>query len=35
MQYERFQNTNTPSFGPEIEAEAKVEEGERLVHLSF
>lgn len=35
MLHERFTNTKHPAFGPEIAAEAKIEEGDRLVRLSF
>ncbi|WP_299636394.1 phage major capsid protein [uncultured Ruegeria sp.] len=35
MLHQRFKDQKTPAFGPEISADAKLEEGDRLVRLSF
>ncbi len=35
MKHERFADLNNPAFGPQVAAEAKVEDGDRTVLLSF
>lgn len=35
MKHERFADFDTPAFGPQVEAEVKVEDGDRTVLLSF